>query len=76
MGRTATVGTQRQYTRPRVGSRRPKVAVYLTYAGKCGHAMITVSCTRRFLDRRPGPVRAAEYPTESSSRPNQRWQGR
>ena len=36
---TATVGTQRQYTGSWAGS-RTQVAVYLTYAGQSGHAMI------------------------------------
>jgi SRSO17 transposase len=37
---TGTVGVQRQYTGTAGGSRTPKVAVYLVYAGKRGHAAV------------------------------------
>ena len=73
---TATVGAQRQYTGTAGRVENAQVAVYLTYAGGSGHAMIDRSCTCRG----PGPTTRTvaprrEYPRTWSSRPSPHWPG-
>ncbi len=70
----ATVGVQRQYTGTAGRIENAQVAVYLTYAGARGHAMIDreLYLPRSWTsdpDRSPRPG----FPTTSSSPPSPRW---
>lgn len=69
-----TVGVQRQYTGTAGRIENAQVAVYLTYAGTAGHAMID----RELYLPTPGPRTLSgstrpESPTTSTSPPSPRW---
>jgi SRSO17 transposase len=71
---TTTVGVQRQYTGTAGRIENAQVAVYLTYAGDRGHAMIdrelylpSPEAAITTVSPKPG------YPRTSRSSPNLRW---